>query len=196
MFVPMPYQPSFLPRLCWDWFLKNAAHDLLHSVEIPFSGCSRSTSPSASIYSCNITISEKPIPGHYLIVLVRRSKALCWSGQELDVMPFDNAGTRGRLLYDKHNQNIDGTSTDSCTWVNIVTLLVILKRFKQKNNLVINTVALALLFYFKTNVLAKEWLGKCCHYSAPDESTIVDWRAEYKRDRTITDEAPRSGRPN
>lgn len=48
----------------------------------------------------------------------------------------------------------------------------------------------------KNTVEAKQWLDK--HYldSAPGKSTIKDWYNEFKRGRTNTNEAERSGRPN
>ena len=43
----------------------------------------------------------------------------------------------------------------------------------------------------KNTVEAKQWLDN----SAPVNSTIIDWYAEFKRDRTNTDDAKHSSRP-
>ncbi|CAK9803082.1 Protein GVQW3 [Anthophora quadrimaculata] len=47
----------------------------------------------------------------------------------------------------------------------------------------------------KNTVEAKQWLDKCYGDSVPGKSTIIDWYAEFKRGRTNTDDAERSGRP-
>ncbi|EFN87921.1 hypothetical protein EAI_06928, partial [Harpegnathos saltator] len=39
-------------------------------------------------------------------------------------------------------------------------------------------------------------LDKCYGTSAPPNSTIKYWFAEFRRNRTSTNDAPRSGRPN
>ena len=48
----------------------------------------------------------------------------------------------------------------------------------------------------KHTVQAQQWLEKCYGDSAPSKTTICPWYAEFKRDRTDTDDAERSGRPN
>ena len=45
------------------------------------------------------------------------------------------------------------------------------------------------------SVEAKQWPDKSYGDSAPGKSTIIDWYAEFKRGRTNTDDAKRSGRP-
>ena len=47
----------------------------------------------------------------------------------------------------------------------------------------------------KNTFEAKQWFDKCYGESAPGKSTIIDRYAEFKRDRTNTDNANRSGRP-
>lgn len=47
----------------------------------------------------------------------------------------------------------------------------------------------------KNTVGAKQWLDKHYGDSAPGKSTIIDWYAEFKRGRTSTVDAERSGRP-
>ena len=47
----------------------------------------------------------------------------------------------------------------------------------------------------KNTVEAKQWLYKRYGDSAPGKSTIIDWYVEFKRGRTNTDDAERSGRP-
>ena len=47
----------------------------------------------------------------------------------------------------------------------------------------------------KNTVEAKQWLYKRYGDSAPGKSTIIDRYAEFKRGRTNTDDAERSGRP-
>ena len=47
----------------------------------------------------------------------------------------------------------------------------------------------------KSTVEAKQWLDKRYGDSAPGKSTIIDWYVEFKRCRTNTDDADRSGRP-
>ena len=46
----------------------------------------------------------------------------------------------------------------------------------------------------KNTVKAKQWLDKR-HGDSTRKSTIIDWYAEFKRGRTNTDDAERSGRP-
>ncbi|XP_055307605.1 histone-lysine N-methyltransferase SETMAR-like, partial [Sitodiplosis mosellana] len=48
----------------------------------------------------------------------------------------------------------------------------------------------------KNTVQAEEWLQKCYPGSAPSIATIKRWFADFKRGRTDTDDAERSGRPN
>ena len=43
---------------------------------------------------------------------------------------------------------------------------------------------------------AQKWLEKCYGDSAPSKTTICRWYAEFKRARTDTEDAERSGRPN
>ena len=43
---------------------------------------------------------------------------------------------------------------------------------------------------------AQQWLEKCYVDSAPSKTTICRWYAEFKRGRTDTEDAERSGRPN
>ena len=47
----------------------------------------------------------------------------------------------------------------------------------------------------KNTVEAKQWLDKRYGDSTPGKSTIIDWYAEFRRSRTNTDDAERSGRP-
>ncbi|KOX73446.1 hypothetical protein WN51_14492 [Melipona quadrifasciata] len=47
----------------------------------------------------------------------------------------------------------------------------------------------------ENTVEAKRWLDKRYGDSAPGKSTIIDWYAEFKRGRTNTDDAERSGCP-
>ena len=47
----------------------------------------------------------------------------------------------------------------------------------------------------KNTVKAKQWLDKRYGDSAPGKSIIIDWYAGFKRGRTNTDDAERSGRP-
>ena len=47
----------------------------------------------------------------------------------------------------------------------------------------------------KKNVKVKRKLDKRYGDSAPGKSTIIDWHDKFKRDRTNTDDAERSGRP-
>ena len=47
----------------------------------------------------------------------------------------------------------------------------------------------------KNTVEAKQWLDKRHEDSSPGKSTIIDWYGEFKRGRTNTDDAERSGRP-
>ncbi|KAF7267319.1 hypothetical protein GWI33_019439 [Rhynchophorus ferrugineus] len=46
------------------------------------------------------------------------------------------------------------------------------------------------------NTVEKQWHQKCCKDSAPSETTIKLWFADFKRDRRDTDDAESSGRPN
>ena len=48
----------------------------------------------------------------------------------------------------------------------------------------------------KNTVQAQKWLEKCYGDSAPSKTTICRWYAEFKRGRTDTEDAERSGRPN
>ena len=48
----------------------------------------------------------------------------------------------------------------------------------------------------KNTVTAKAWLDKCYPDSAPSKATVERWFAEFKRGRTDTNDAERSGRPN
>lgn len=48
----------------------------------------------------------------------------------------------------------------------------------------------------KNTVQAREWLEKCYGESAPSKSTVTHWYAEFKRGRTSTADAKRTGRPN
>ena len=45
-------------------------------------------------------------------------------------------------------------------------------------------------------VQAQQWLEKCYPDSAPSKTTICRWYADFKRGRTDTNDAERSGRPN
>ena len=47
----------------------------------------------------------------------------------------------------------------------------------------------------ENTVEAKQWVDKRYGDSAPGKSTIIDWYTEFKRGRTNTDDAERSGRP-
>ena len=47
----------------------------------------------------------------------------------------------------------------------------------------------------KNTVEAKQWLDQRYGDSAPGESMIIDWYAEFKRGCTNTDDAERSGCP-
>ena len=47
----------------------------------------------------------------------------------------------------------------------------------------------------KNTVEAQQWLEKCYPDSFPSKSTICRWYAEFKRGRTDTNDAERSGRP-
>ena len=47
----------------------------------------------------------------------------------------------------------------------------------------------------KNTVEAKAQLDNHYTDSDPGKSTIIEWYAEFKRDRTNTEDAPRSGRP-
>ena len=48
----------------------------------------------------------------------------------------------------------------------------------------------------KNTVQAQQWLEKCYGDSARSKKTICRWYAEFKRGRTDTEYAERSGRPN
>ena len=48
----------------------------------------------------------------------------------------------------------------------------------------------------KNTVRAQQWLEKCYGDTAPSKSTICRWYAEFKRGRTDTEDAERSGPPN
>lgn len=48
----------------------------------------------------------------------------------------------------------------------------------------------------KNTVQAKQWLDKCYSDSAPSRQMVEKWFADFKRGRTNTDDAERSGRPN
>ena len=48
----------------------------------------------------------------------------------------------------------------------------------------------------RNTVQAQQWLEKCYGDSAPSKTTICWWYAEFKRSRTHTEDAERSGRPN
>ena len=48
----------------------------------------------------------------------------------------------------------------------------------------------------KNTVQAQQWLEKCYVDSAPSNTTICRWYAEFKRSRTDTEDAERSGRSN
>ena len=48
----------------------------------------------------------------------------------------------------------------------------------------------------KNTVQAKQWLDKCYSDSAPSTTTVKRWYADFKRGRTDTNDAERSGRPN
>lgn len=47
----------------------------------------------------------------------------------------------------------------------------------------------------KNTVQAKQWIDKCYPDSCPSKATICRWFAEFKRGRTDTNDAERSGRP-
>ena len=48
----------------------------------------------------------------------------------------------------------------------------------------------------KNTVQAQQWLEKCSGDSDPSKTTICRWYAEFKRGRTDTEDAERSGQPN
>lgn len=48
----------------------------------------------------------------------------------------------------------------------------------------------------KNTVQTKKWLDKCYPDAAPSRQMVERWIAEFKRGRTNTDDAERSGRPN
>ena len=47
----------------------------------------------------------------------------------------------------------------------------------------------------KNTVEAKQWLDERYGDYTPGKSTIIDWYAKFKRDRTNTDNAERSSHP-
>lgn len=47
----------------------------------------------------------------------------------------------------------------------------------------------------KNTIKTKEWLDKCYGESAPSRQMVEKWIGEFKRGRTSTDDAERSGRP-
>ena len=51
-------------------------------------------------------------------------------------------------------------------------------------------------FMGKNTVHAKQWLDKCYSDSAPSETTVKRWYADFKCDRTNTNDAESSGHPN
>lgn len=48
----------------------------------------------------------------------------------------------------------------------------------------------------KNTVQAKQWLDKCYGNSSPSRQMVEKWFADFKRGRTDTNDAERSGRPN
>ena len=48
----------------------------------------------------------------------------------------------------------------------------------------------------KNTAQAQQWLEKCYPDSAPSKTTICRWYADFKRGRTDTNDAERSGCPN
>ena len=48
----------------------------------------------------------------------------------------------------------------------------------------------------KITIQAKQWYDKCYSDSAPSEITVKWWYADFKRGRTETNDAERSGHPN
>ena len=48
----------------------------------------------------------------------------------------------------------------------------------------------------KNTVQAQQWLEKCYGDFAPSKTTIYRWYAEFKRGRTDTEDAERSGQSN
>ena len=48
----------------------------------------------------------------------------------------------------------------------------------------------------KNTVQAQQWLEKCYPDCAPSKTMICRWYADFKRGRTDTNNAERSGRPN
>jgi len=48
----------------------------------------------------------------------------------------------------------------------------------------------------KNTVQTKQWLDKCYPDSAPSRQMVEKWFGDFKRGRTNTDDAERSGRPN
>ena len=53
-----------------------------------------------------------------------------------------------------------------------------------------------MLFDEKNTVQTQQWLEKSYEDSAPSKTTICRWYSEFKRGRTDTEDAERSGRPN
>ena len=47
----------------------------------------------------------------------------------------------------------------------------------------------------KNTVQAKQWRGKCYPDSAPSRQMVEKWFADFKRSRTNTNDAERSGHP-
>ena len=48
----------------------------------------------------------------------------------------------------------------------------------------------------KNTAQAKQWLDKCYPDTVPSRQIVEKWFANYKRGRTNTDDAERSGQPN
>ena len=48
----------------------------------------------------------------------------------------------------------------------------------------------------KNTIQAKQWLNKCYPDSAPSRPMVEKWFADFERDRTGTDDAERSRRPD
>ena len=48
----------------------------------------------------------------------------------------------------------------------------------------------------KNTLQAKRWLDMCCSDSVPSRQTVEKWFGDFKRGRTNTDNAERSGLPN
>lgn len=74
--------------------------------------------------------------------------------------------------------------------------MTLLLRFSKK----MNSKQFRVLIYHcflmgKNTITAKAWLDKCYPDSAPSRQTVEKWFADFKRGRTDTDDAERSGRP-